>query len=76
MHRSHIRQNMEQDRMTGLVVGGDLLFFLRDDTALLLRADADLDKRTVNIRLANIAAVLLGRAELRPRSSGFPDLRR
>ena len=44
--------------MTGLMVGGDL-FFLRDDTALLLCADADLDKRTVNIRLANVAAVLL-----------------
>ena len=52
---------MEQDRMTRLVVCSNLLLFLRDDTALLLCADANLNKCAVDIALADKAAVFLCR---------------
>ena len=38
----------------------NFLFFLRNHAALLLRADSNLDKGTVNIRLADKASVFLG----------------
>ena len=44
--------------MTCLMVSCDLLFFLGDHLALLLRADPDFDERLLDISLENIAARL------------------
>ena len=54
VHRSDIRKQMEQDRMTRLMIGCDLLLLLGNHTALLLGTDTYLDKCTVNIRLLHI----------------------
>ena len=61
--RSDIREFMEQDCMTCLMVSCDLLFFLGDHLALLLRADPDFDERLLDISLENIAARLLCRKD-------------
>ena len=63
MDRSHIRQHMEQDRMTCLVVSGDLLFFLADDPTLFLLADADFDEGTADIFLHDIGTFCLCRID-------------
>ena len=49
---------MEQDRMTGFVISGDLLVFFRNHTALLLSTNANLYKCLVNICLTDKTAVI------------------
>ena len=51
---------MEQDRVTGLVICRNLLLLLGDDLALLLRADSNLDKRLIDVRLADKLPVVAG----------------
>ena len=57
--RSHIRQYMEEDRMSRLVICCDPAFFFGNHTALFLRSDPDFDKRMSDIRLLNIHSVFL-----------------
>ena len=57
---SDIGKLVEKDGMSGLVVGGDPLFFFRDHMALLLCADADLDEGVLDIGLDDISPVCLG----------------
>jgi len=51
---------MEQDRMTGFMVGSDLLLFLRNHLALFLSTDAHFDKSTFDIRLKDKSSALSG----------------
>ena len=59
MDRTNIREFMEQDRVACLMVSRDLLLFLGDHLALLLRTDSDLHECLIDISLENIAAGLL-----------------
>ena len=63
MHGAHIRQDMEQDGVSGLMISRDALVLLGDDLRTLLLADADLDQRFINVRLDHIAAILLRGAD-------------
>ena len=59
--RSHIRQHMEQDRMTCLVICRNLLLLVGNNAALLLCTDSYFDKRPLNIFICDKGAVLLRR---------------
>ena len=51
MHRSHIREYMEQNRMTSLMECGNAFFFLGNNTAAFLSTDSNFDKCTLDIFL-------------------------
>ena len=51
VNRSHIREDMEQNRMTRLMVCGNLLIFLGNHLAALLSTDSHFNKGFLNIRL-------------------------
>ena len=51
MHRSHIRQHMEQNRMACFVISGNPFLFIRDHPAFFLCSDPHLYKRLLNICL-------------------------
>ena len=55
-----IRQFVEKNGMTGLVVGGDPFFLLGNNMALLFLTDPDLDESVLDIRLLDKLPVLLG----------------
>ena len=50
---------MEKNCMSSLMVSCNLLFFVRDNSTLLLCSYTNLNKRTVNILLNNIFSILL-----------------
>ena len=50
---------MEQDRMSGLMVCGDLFLSVRDQLGTLLSANADLYEGAVNVLLTNIRTTTL-----------------
>ena len=54
--RIHIRKHMEQDRMSRLMIGCDLLFFVRNNLTSFLCADTDLDKGMLDILLCNVGS--------------------
>ena len=45
---------MEQNRMSGFMIGRDPFFFIRNDTALFLSSNTNLDKSSLDIRLYNV----------------------
>ena len=52
---------MEQDRMSRLMIGCDLLFFVRNNLTSFLCADTDLDKGMFDILLCNVGSRCLRR---------------
>ena len=58
IYRSHIREQMKENRMTRLMVSRNLLLFVRDQFALLLSADGHLRESPLDICLSQISAVL------------------
>ena len=58
MHRANVWKQMEQNRVTRLMVSGDPFLLLRNDSAVLLRTDTYFNEGTVNIGLLHKFAVL------------------
>ena len=56
---------MKQDRVTRLMVCRDEFFLIRDQTALLFRADSNLDERCFDIFLNGKRTLVLGRVDRR-----------
>src|SRR3989344_1236478 len=65
LHRIGVLQACGHQRMTGLVVRGDLLFFVRDDAALAFGAEDHFLDRIEELLLADRFFVLPGRRDRR-----------
>ena len=63
MDRPDIRKQVEQDRVSRLVVRRDPLLFLRDHTAVLLGSDTDADECLLNVVLFQEGSLLFCRQD-------------
>src|SRR5256886_3387154 len=57
MHWVRVLEELEAERMAGLVVGNDPLFFLGDDPRAALRAEGDLLERLLKVDLSDLLLV-------------------
>src|SRR2546430_1931730 len=57
MHWVRVLEELEAERMAGLVVGNDPLFFLGDDPRAALRAEGDLLERLLEVDLSDLLLV-------------------
>jgi len=65
VNRSDIRQYMEQDRMSRLMISCNLLLFFGNDVALLLRTNSDFDKCSLNVILFQVNSLVFRRKDCR-----------